>query len=111
MSTQPTNTERPKRRPRRHNPAAGDVFGDFTPRRNPAAVYAYRVAMVGLIPLLGIVLGPAAIALGVLARIRRRRQPEIEGVNFANAAIVIGMFDLVFNAAGIACLMRGLGWW
>ena len=106
-ANQPPN----KRRPRRQNLAAvGEVFGDFTPWRNPAAVYSYRVSLYGLTPLAGLLLGPIAIALGVVGRIKSR-QPEVYGKNFATAGIVIGTIDLVFNLAGTACLARGLGWW
>src|SRR5262245_14347519 len=109
---EPENQPRKKRRPRRHNPAAvGEVFGDFTSWSNTAADYSYLTSLVGLTPLLGLALGPAAIVLGIMARMRCKKNPEVHGVNFANAGIVIGTIDLCFNAAGIACLTRGFGWW
>lgn len=101
-----------KRRPRsRDLAAAGEVFGDFTPWRNPASVYAYVVSLVALIPFLGLVLGPIAILLGVIGWIKRRRDPTIRGGNFATAGIVLGSIALVFNAVGTACITHGLGWW
>jgi hypothetical protein len=101
-----------KRRPRRQNlAAAGEVFGDFTPWQNPPAVYAYRTSLYGLAPIVGLGLGPAAIVLGLIGRRRFRKNPEVHGMNFANAGITIGTIDVLFNAAGIGCVTRGLGWW
>jgi hypothetical protein len=108
----PANQPPKKRRARSRNlAAAGDVFGDFTPRRNPVAVRSYVTALYGLTPLLGLVLGLVAIALGVIGLKRQRLNPDVGGANFATAGIVIGTIDLIFNTAGIACLTRGLGWW
>jgi hypothetical protein len=100
------------RRPRRQNAAgAGEVFGDFTPWKNLPAVYSYRTSLYGLTPIAGLILGPTAILLGLIARQRAARNPEVHGRNFANAGIVIGTIDLVFNAAGIALIGLGMHWW
>jgi len=108
----PANQPPKKRRPRSRNPAGtGDVFGDFTPRRNPLAVRSYVTALYGLTPLLGLVLGLVAIVLGLIGLKRQRLDPDVGGANFATAGIVIGSIDLIFNIAGIACLTRGFGWW
>jgi hypothetical protein len=105
-------TQPKKRRPRsRDLAAAGEVFGDFTPWRNPAAVYSYVASLFGLVPIAGLVLGPIAIALGVIGRIRLHRQPEVRGGNFAGAGIILGSIDSVLNAVGIAMITHGLGWW
>jgi hypothetical protein len=101
-----------KRRPRsRDLAAAGEVFGDFTPWRNPAAVYSYAVSLVALLPIVGLVLGPIAILLGFVGWIKRRRDPSVRGGNFATAGIVIGLIALLFNAVGTACITHGFGWW
>jgi hypothetical protein len=101
-----------KPRPRsRDLAAAGDVFGDFTPWRNPPAVYSYVTSLFGLVPIAGLVLGPIAIALGVIGRVRLRRQPDIRGGNFAGAGIILGSIDSVTNAVGIAMITHGFGWW
>jgi hypothetical protein len=87
----------------------GETFGQFTPWRNRAAVYAYAVALAGLTPALGAALGPVAVLLGVVGLIRVKRRPEVEGVNFAVAGIVLGVIDTLFNVAGLWCIGRGLG--
>jgi hypothetical protein len=88
-----------------------DVFGSFTPWKNPAAVYSYVVSLVALIPILGLLLGPIAIGFGVIGLISRRRRPEIKGGNFAVAGMIFGSLNTLLNAAGIWCLGRGFGWW
>jgi len=87
------------------------VFGDFTPRKNRPALYSYRTSLYGLTPIAGLILGPAAIALGLIGRHRVARDPEVLGRNFANAGIVIGTIDLNFNAAEIALIGFGMAWW
>jgi hypothetical protein len=62
-------------------------------------------------PILGVLLGPVAILLGVAGVIRYRRRPEVEGLNFAVAGVALGALDTLFNAAGIWCIGRGVGWW
>ena len=89
----------------------GETFGQFVPRENPAAYYAYRVAVAGLAPVLGIALGPAAILLGVVGLARVRRRPEVEGANFAAGGIALGALDTLFNGTGLWCIGHGMGWW
>jgi hypothetical protein len=62
-------------------------------------------------PILGVLLGPVAMLLGVIGALRYRRRPEVVGLNFAAAGIVLGALDTLFNAAGIWCVGRGFGWW
>lgn len=95
----------------RRNRDANEVFGDFTPRRNPAALYSYRCSLYGLAPIAALVLGPIAIGLGMLGLSRHKRDPGIKGRNFAAAGIILGSLSLATNVAGIACIGHGLGWW
>jgi hypothetical protein len=62
-------------------------------------------------PVLGVVLGPVAILLGVVGVARHWRRPEVEGLTFAVAGVVLGALDTLFNAAGVWCIGRGVGWW
>jgi hypothetical protein len=111
MSKTPDAAPR-KRRPRsRDLAAAGEVFGDFTPWRNPSAVYSYVTSLIGLTPILGLILGPLAVALGFRGRAQLRRNPDVRGGNFAAAGMILGSIDFFFNLAGLACLGHGLGWW
>src|SRR5687768_8411270 len=103
----PVPKPRPPRRPR----VEMEVFGSFTPWKNPAAVYAYAVGLAALTPVVGLVLGVVAIGLGVVGWVRYRRRPDVRGGNFAVAGIVLGLLNTLFNAAGVWCVGRGLGWW
>src|SRR4051794_13478489 len=89
----------PGPRPRRPRPGRddGETFGQITPWQNPVAVYAYYVALAGLLPVVGAVLGTVAILLGVIGLVRARWRPDIGGVNFALAGIVLGTLDALFN--------------
>ena len=84
------------------------MFGSFTPWKNPAAVYAYAVALAGMTPVLGLGLGPTAIVMGLVGQARLRRNPEIRGLNFIRAGIVLGTLDLIVNVAGVTCIL--IGW-
>lgn len=111
MSAAPPPTDPPKPRKPRRPRAESEVFGSFTPWKNPAAVYAYAVALAALVPFLGLVLGPIAVLLGVTGLIHRRLRPKIHGTNFAVAAIILGTLNSLLNAAGLWCIGRGVGWW
>lgn len=111
MTAAPPPTDPPKpRRPRRPR-VESEVFGSYTPWQNPTAVYAYGVAIAALTPGLGLVFGPIAVGLGLVGLIHRRLRPRILGTNFAVAAIITGVLTTLFNAAGLWCIGRGVGWW
>jgi uncharacterized membrane protein len=109
MTTTPEPAPKP-RRPRRPR-VEMEVFGSFTPWKNPAAVYAYAVSLAALTPVVGAVLGPVAIALGVVGFVRFRLRREVRGANFAVAGMILGAVNTLLNAAGVWCIGRGLNWW
>ncbi|HTK74808.1 MAG TPA: DUF4190 domain-containing protein [Gemmataceae bacterium] len=98
---------KPRRSRRRELLDEGGVFGSFTPWKNPPAVYSYAVALAGLTPVLGLLLGPAAIVLGLVGQSRLRRDPEIKGLTFIRAGIVLGTLDFIVNVAGVTCILIG----
>ena len=104
-------TDPPKSRKPRRPRVESEIFGSFTPWKNPTAVYAYGVGLAALTPVLGVVLGPLAVVLGLIGLIYRRLRPKVHGTNFAVAAIILGTLNTGLNAAGIWCIGRGMGWW
>lgn len=100
---------RPRRPSRRDFVHEGSTFGSFTPWKNPAAVYAYAFALVGMVPVVGLAFGPVAIAFGLAGWVKFRRQPEVRGQSFVRAGIVIGALDFIINLAGVACIAIGIG--
>jgi hypothetical protein len=93
--------------PRRRSAAA-----DGAAAADRAAVRAYRLSVWGLIPLAGLVLGPAAVVLGGLARRRGRADAAFTAHGPALAAVILGAVDTLCNWAGAALLalyFRGTG--
>ena len=86
-------------------------LGSFVPWKNPLAVYSYGVGLAALTPVLGLVLGPIAVLLGLIGFIHRRLRPKVHGTNFAVAGMLLGTVNTAFNALGIWCIGRGFGWW
>src|SRR5262245_48748695 len=70
----------------------------LTPRHHPART-AYRLSIVGLVPLVGLVLGPLSLVLGFIAWRKDRSGPEPIGP--AIAAMVFGTLSLILNWAGL----------
>ncbi len=111
MPTAPPPTDPPKPRKPRRPRDESEVFGSFVPWKNPTAVYSYGVGLAALTPVLGLVLGPIAILLGLIGFVHRRLRPKVHGTNFAVAGIVLGLLNTLFNSLGIWCVGRGVGWW
>lgn len=74
----------------------------WVPLRNPPALIAYYLAIFGLIPGAGLLLGPAALACGCYGM--RRSQLFSPPVGFGHAvfAVVCGMVDFVVSAIILA---------
>jgi len=96
--------------PRRRTPNFDDKYSLIASRvpKNRPAVLAYRCAQVGLIPGLGLLLGLAAIGLGVRGRQVFLADPESRGLGHAVAGIVLGGLEVLTNAVGLALIAYGL---
>jgi hypothetical protein len=75
---------------------------------NRAALRAYRVAVLGLVPGLGLLLGPLAVVLGTAARRRGRSDPDFTARSHAAASVVLGALTAATNWLGIALMAWGL---
>jgi hypothetical protein len=84
------------------SPFAGAVEGP-----NRSAIWAYRVAVLGLIPGLGLAVGPFVLVWGVWAQWRGRREPEFTAHGPATAAILLGFFTSLANWVGLTLMIRG----
>jgi hypothetical protein len=73
-----------------------------------AALRAYRLSIFGLIPLAGLVLGPIAVVLGLLARGYGRKDPAFTAHGPAVAAIVLGAADAATNWLGVGLIAWSL---
>lgn len=75
----------------------GDATGGIIPYKNPKALIAYYLGIVGLFPVLGIFLSIPAIVLGILGLVERRRTPIIKGSVHAWIGIVLGVIATTYN--------------
>lgn len=95
--------EKHERRPRRYPREAGsdDVVSTLIPYRNVLALVAYYVAIFSLIPCLGVLLGPAAVVLGLLGLRHAAHHPGAKGQAHAWVGIILGGLTALANLAGI----------
>jgi hypothetical protein len=78
------------------------------PPNNAKALAAYRCALYGLIPVLGLLMGPLALALGILGWRHFRKVPDDRGAGHAVTGIVLGTLELLSNGIGLAFIIIGL---
>ena len=81
---------RPRRREREREREAGDATGGLIPYKNDVALYSYYCGVFGLIPLLGLLLGPIALILGILGFRYAQRRPKAGGMAHAVVGIILG---------------------
>jgi hypothetical protein len=98
---------RPSRRVRRGGTDSG--ASDPSGKKKGLAWTAYRCSVVGLIPLVGLVLGPIALALGFLAWFRGQGDPLQKGIGPASAGMLLGGLEALTNWLGLALMIYGLG--
>jgi zinc-ribbon domain len=102
--------ERTARKARRRDPG-DDAETPFAPRPDSPlapAMRAFRWGVYSLIPGAGLVLGPIAVVLALLAWREGRRDPEARANSYVIAALALGLAALLCNAAGIALMV--IGW-
>jgi hypothetical protein len=104
---------RPRSRPRHDDDdefddEETDVVGTLIPYKNGLALGAYYCGVFGLIPILGIILGPSAIVLGILGLRYSRKNPKAKGGGHAITGIILGGLSTVGHI-GIGVL-AGLGY-
>lgn len=84
------------------------VFDHIIPARNPPALTAYYLGVFSLVPCLGLALGPAALAMGIVAIRAVRRTPMLPGKGHAVAGIVLGTVTSLLNWGVVAVALAGL---
>ncbi len=73
---------------------------------NRLARLAYLIVLAGLVPGLGLLLGPIAAILGLFAY-RRRFDPAFTAEGAALAAIILGTLVTLTNGVGLALMIAG----
>lgn len=74
---------------------------------NRPARLAYYLGVIGLIPGIGLLLGPAAMVLGAWAWWRGNGNPAFTSRNIARAALILGLLLTLTNWAGLALILAG----
>ena len=99
-----------KSKPRRRGLAA-ETDTPFAPRTeacNRAALRAYHICLLGLIPGVGLLCGPAAMVLGLIARHRGTKEPGFTADSPALAAILLGCAIALTNWLGFVMMVIGI---
>jgi hypothetical protein len=96
------------RRPRRRAADPDDVEGRGSTLGSPVTAAAFRCAVYGLIPGLGLVLGPAAVVLALLGYRQERAGPPRKGRSPALGVLTLGAAVLVTNWVGVLLMIYGL---
>src|SRR5262249_37328365 len=94
-------------RRRRRRPSAGGA-GSLIPYENPKALVGYYCAVFGLIPCLGLVLGPTALAMGIIGLRYVREKPDAGGTAHAWVGILLGGLDTLINWGGVLLAIVGI---
>ncbi len=71
------------------------------PYKNGQALASYYCGVFGIIPILGLLLGPAALILGILGLRYVLKYPEAKGTAHAIVGIVLGLCATIFNWGGV----------
>jgi hypothetical protein len=98
-----------RRKPRRRG-LAQETDTPFSPRSeacNRAALRAYHISLFGLIPGLGLFLGPAAVVLGLHARKRGLNEPGFTATSPARAAVWLGGVIALTSWVGLVLMLVG----
>jgi hypothetical protein len=98
----------PRRRRRAVREAAASPFGGPVEPHNRPAIYAYRCAVYGLVPGLGLVLGPIALVWGWLAWRSGRKDPQFTAQGPALLAILLGALLTLSQWIGAVLIYLGL---
>ncbi len=101
---------------RRRRGVAENSDTPFSPAatvHNRPALRAYHLAIVSIVPGVGLFAGPVACVLGLTARSRGKRDPLFTATGPVFAAIILGALTALSNWVGFVMMYLGLrnaGW-
>jgi hypothetical protein len=78
----------------------------YIPYENPKALAAYYLGIFAMVPILGLLLAPCAIVLGILGLRKARTNPQIKGGVHAAIGVTLGVLSLIYNPLLMAILLR-----
>jgi hypothetical protein len=81
---------------------ADEAVSVLIPYKNPKALIGYYLGVFSIIPVVGLLLGPAAIVLGILGLRARSRNPQMHGLGHGIVALVCGTIGTLENWGFVA---------
>ncbi|GAA4422079.1 DUF4190 domain-containing protein [Bremerella cremea] len=87
---------------------SGDATGGLIPYKNPSALAAYYLGIIGMFPVIGIFASIPAFVLGIMGLRARKRNPAIKGSVHAWIGIVLGFLATLANLSCISLMVVGL---
>lgn len=96
------------RRSRRRNSVEESDSPSDGERYNVVAMRAYRLCVLGLVPGLGLVLGPFAVALGALAKLRGSKASGFTASAAAMVAMLLGSLITITQWVGVTLIVLSL---
>jgi hypothetical protein len=82
-----------------------DAIETLIPYKNPLGLIAYYVGVFAFIPCAGLLLGPAALVLGILGIRYRNKHPTAGGLGHAITGVVLGSLTSLANWGVVIAVM------
>lgn len=102
--------QRSSSRPGRKRLDKSDVPASIFPANNRYARNAYRCALIGLVPILGLVFGLGAMIYGRLGYRYAQTREDRNGLGHSFVSLFVGGLEFLTNAVGIPMVAAGLDW-
>jgi hypothetical protein len=84
-----------------------DAVETLIPYRNPPALVSYYLGVFGLIPILGLLLGPAALIVGIVGLRKVKQHRRAGGTGHAITGIVLGTLATLGNYGCVIFILLG----
>jgi len=84
---------------------SGDGTGGLIPYKNPAALAAYYLSIVGLFPVIGIFASIPAFVLGIMGLRKKAQNPAVKGSVHAWIGIILGGLATLMNLSCIGSII------
>jgi len=97
-----------KARRRVNNEETANPYEAQTVPCNRAAARAFHVAILALIPVVGLLLGPVALLWGAIAHQRGKGDPQYTARSAALGAVVFGAVITITNWVGLGLIVLGM---
>ena len=81
-----------------------DAIETLIPYKNPMGLIAYYLGVFAVIPCVGLLLGPAALVLGILGIRYRNKHPTAGGLGHAITGVVLGSLTSLANWGAVAAM-------